>query len=62
MMFLMSAEQWSLTALLHSSGLADELSICYCRLGRDADAKLHLSLASNIWDDADQDIKARLAR
>jgi lipopolysaccharide biosynthesis regulator YciM len=39
-----------------------ELSICYRRLGRDADAKLHLSLASNIWDDADQDIKARLAR
>jgi len=39
-----------------------DLSICYRRLGRDADVKVHLSLASNIWENADQDIKAQLAR
>lgn len=39
-----------------------DLSICYRKLGRDADAEAHLSLASNIWGNADPDIKARLTR
>ncbi len=39
-----------------------DLSTCYRKLGRDADAKVHFSLASNIWENADQDIKAQLAR
>jgi DNA-binding winged helix-turn-helix (wHTH) protein/thioredoxin-like negative regulator of GroEL len=39
-----------------------ELSICYRRLGKDGDAKAHLSLAAQIWENADQDIKGRLAK
>ncbi len=39
-----------------------DLSICYRKLGRDADAEAHLFSASNIWGNADPDIKARLTR
>jgi len=36
-----------------------DLSICYRRLGRDADAQSHLASALSMWEQADADIKAR---
>jgi tetratricopeptide (TPR) repeat protein len=37
-----------------------DLSICYRRLGRDADAQSHLASAISMWEKADADIKARI--
>jgi DNA-binding winged helix-turn-helix (wHTH) protein/tetratricopeptide (TPR) repeat protein len=37
-----------------------DLSICYRRLGRDADTKSHLASALSMWEKADADIKARV--
>ncbi len=37
-----------------------ELSICYRRLGRDADAQSHLASAISMWERADADIKAKV--
>jgi predicted Zn-dependent protease len=37
-----------------------ELSICYRRLGRDADAQSHLASAISMWEKADADIKAKV--
>ena len=37
-----------------------DLSICYRRLGRDADAQSRLASALNMWGKADADIKARV--
>ena len=36
-----------------------DLSICYRKLGRDADAQSHLASALSMWKEADADIKAR---
>ena len=37
-----------------------DLSICYRRLGRDADAESHLASVLSMWNKADPDIKARV--
>jgi tetratricopeptide (TPR) repeat protein len=37
-----------------------ELSICYRRLGRDADAQSHLASALSMWEKADADVKAKV--
>ena len=37
-----------------------ELSICYRRLGRDAEAQSHLASAISMWEKADTDIKAKV--
>jgi DNA-binding winged helix-turn-helix (wHTH) protein len=36
-----------------------DLSICYRKLGREADAQSHLAFALGMWKEADPDIKAR---
>jgi lipopolysaccharide biosynthesis regulator YciM len=37
-----------------------DLSICYRKLGRGADAQSHLASAISMWEKADADIKAKV--